>query len=187
MSMSIPGATRHCSRLRWKFPGRHKIVEVTAVTENVNISTAEISTTVAQSQIEDLPILDRQIANLFITQAGVSNSRDVSSINGLRPSYTNMLLDGVNIQDVVRTNAVDFVPNRLTIGQIAEATVATSNLNPTIGGNATTISLTTASGTNNFHGNAYWYNRNSYFSANDWFNNAEGVDRPFLNLNQFGG
>jgi hypothetical protein len=117
----------------------------------------------------------------------VSNSRTVSSIHGLRPSYTNILLDGINIQDTVRTNAVDLIPNRLTIGQIAEATIATSNVNPTIGGNATSISMSTASGKNEFLGHAYWYNRNSHFSANNWFNNAEGVDRPFLNLNQLGG
>ncbi len=131
-------------------------------------------------------MLDRQISNLFTTQAGVSSSRDATTINGLRPSYSNLLLDGVNIQDTVRTNSLDFVPNRLTIGQVAEMTVASSNVNPTIGGNANTISLSTPSGTNQFHGNAYWYNRNSYFGANDWFNNMNGVERPFLNLNQPG-
>ncbi len=162
-------------------------VEVSAGVQVVDTSTAEVSSTVTQAQVEKLPILDRQVSNLFITQAGVSNSRTVSSLNGLRPSYTNILLDGVNIQDVVRTNALDLLPNRLTIGQIAELTIASSNFNPTIGGNASAVSLSSPSGTNEFHGNAYWYNRNSYFSANDWFNNQAGVRRPFLNLNQLGG
>jgi hypothetical protein len=31
-----------------------------------------------------------------------------------------------------------------------------------------------------------WYNRNSRFGANDWFNNRNGVKRPFLNQNDFG-
>lgn len=162
-------------------------VEVSAASETVNTTNAEVASTVTQAQVENLPIMDRQIGYVFQTQAGVSNSRTVSSISGLRPAYTNILLDGVNIQDAVRTNAVDFLPNRFTIGQIAEATIATSNVNPTIGGNATVISMSTVSGTNEFHGNAYWFNRNSFFGANDWFNNAEGVQRPFLNLNQFGG
>lgn len=162
-------------------------VEVSAAAQTVDTTTAEVATTVTQSQVENLPVLDRQVSNLFITQAGVSNSRTVTSINGLRPSYSNIMLDGVQVQDVVRTNAVDLIPNRLTIGQVAELTIASSNLNPTIGGNASTISLSTPSGRNEFFGNAYWYNRNSVLSANDWFSNQAGVDRAFLNLNQLGG
>jgi len=162
-------------------------VEVTAGLPAIDTSTAEVASTVTQAQVDRLPILDRQVNNLFYTQAGVSNSRTVTSINGLRPSYTNIMLDGVNVQDAVRTNAVDNIPNRLTIGQIAEMTLASSNVNPTIGGNATVISLSTPSGTNEFHGNGYWYNRNSFFAANDWFNNQSGTERPRLNLNQLGG
>ncbi len=162
-------------------------IEVTAGAPAIDTSTAEITSTVTQAQIDRLPILDRQVNNLFYTQAGVSHSRTSTSINGLRPSYTNIMLDGVNVQDAVRTTALDYIPNRLTIGQIAEMTIASSNVNPTIGGNATVISLSTPSGTNKLHGNGYWYNRNSFFSANDWFNNQSGTERPRLNLNQLGG
>jgi hypothetical protein len=163
-------------------------VDVTAaVGGGVQTASIEIATTVTQSQVQNLPVLDRQVSNLFTTQAGVSSSRTATTIDGLRPSYSNLLLDGVNIQDSVRTNGLDFVPNRLTIGQISEMTISASNSNPTIGGNASTISLSTPSGTNEFHGNAYWYNRNNFFGANDWFNNKNSVDRPFLNLNQLGG
>ena len=161
-------------------------VEVSAAVVAVQTSSVEVATTVTQAQVQNLPVLDRQISNLFTTQAGVSSSREATTINGLRPAYSNLLLDGVNIQDTVRTNSLDFVPNRLTIGQVAEMTIASSNVNPTIGGNANTISLSTPSGTNQFHGNAYWYNRNSFFGANDWFNNMNAVERPFLNLNQPG-
>lgn len=162
-------------------------VDVTAGLPAIDTSNAEISTTVTQAQVDRLPILDRQVSNLYYTQAGVTFSRTTTTINGLRPSYTNVMLDGVNVQDAVRTNAIDFLPNKLTIGQIAEMTLATSNVSPTIGGNATVISLSTPSGTNEFHGNAYWYNRNDFFGANDWFNNQSGTERPRSNLNQLGG
>jgi hypothetical protein len=148
-------------------------IEVEAGTMAVDTASAEISTTVTQGQIVNLPVFDRQVNNLFATQAGVgTNSRTSTVINGLRPSYANLTLDGINIQDSVRTNPLDYVPNRLTIAQVAEFTVSTSNANPTIGGNASTIALVTPSGTNNLHGSGYWYNRNSYFAANDWFNNT---------------
>ncbi len=173
--------------IRLEISSASQSVEVNAGVPTVDTATVEVTSTVTQAQVVKLPILDRQVANLIYTQAGVSNSRTVSSVNGLRPSYTNVLLDGINIQDVVRTNAIDFFPNRLTIGQIADMTLVSSNVSPTIGGNATVISFSSPSGTNDFHGNGYWYNRNSWFSANNWFNNQARVARPSLNLNQLGG
>src|SRR5262249_3626840 len=73
------------------------------------------------------------------------------------------------------------------IAQVAEFTISTTNANPTIGGGASTIVLVSPSGTNQLHGSGYWFNRNSFLSANNWFNNKNGVDRPLLNLNQAGG
>ena len=49
------------------------------------------------------------------------------------------------------------------------------------------INLVTKSGSNQWHGSAHEYNRNTIFAANDFFNNKNGVDRPPLNRNQFGG
>ena len=182
-----PSRTTSLPPIKLELSASTQTVEVSASLPTVDTATAEVTSTVTQAQVEKLPILDRQVANLFITQAGVSNSRTVSSLNGLRPSYTNIMLDGVMVQDVVRTNSLDLLPNRFTIGQIADVTIGSSNMSSTIGGNATAVSLSTPSGTNQFHGNAYWYNRNSFFSANEWFNNQSGIDRPFLNLNQLGG
>ena len=164
-------------------------IEVAASSATLDTSTAEITSTVTNSQVVNLPVLDRQASNLWYTQPGVnSNGRADTVINGLRAQNTNVTLDGVNVQDnFIRINGLDYIPNKLTIGEVAEITVSSSNANPTVGGNANAISLSTPSGTNRYHGNAYWFNRNSAASANDWFNNRDGVDRPFLNLNQFGG
>jgi len=45
-------------------------VEITAGVTTVDTSTAEVTTTVSQAQITNLPVLNRQISNLFNTQAG---------------------------------------------------------------------------------------------------------------------
>ncbi len=97
-------------------------------------------------------------------------------------------MDGINIQDnFIRSNGLSFIPNRITVDQVSEASITTSNANSTLGGGAAQVNFVTPSGTNTFHGNAYWYNRNSAFAANDWFNNKDGIGKPFLNQNQFGG
>jgi hypothetical protein len=166
----------------------NQAVEVSANVTMVDTATAEVATTVSQSQITNLPVLSRQIVNLFNTQAGVTqNNRTVTVINGMRPSYSNVLYDGINVQDTVRTNDLDLLNNRFTIAQVAEFTVSTTNASPTIGGGASTIVMVSPSGTNQLHGSGYWFNRNNFLAANDWFNNTNGVVRPNLNLNQVGG
>jgi hypothetical protein len=164
-------------------------IDVMGTSVAVDTNSAEVSNTVSTSQVSGLPVLDRQINNLFYTQPGVnSNGRADTAINGVRAQDTNVTLDGVNIQDnFIRINGLDYLPNKLTIGEVSELTVGTSNLSPTLGGNASNISLSSPSGSDQYHGSAYWYNRNSFLSANDWFNNSDGVARSQLNLNQFGG
>lgn len=164
-------------------------VDVSAAAQTVQTSNAEISTTVTNEQIRRLPLLDRDPFTLILTQAGVSsNGRSDTVINGQRASHANVTMDGINIQDnYIRDNAVDYTPNLLLLDQVSEFTVSTSNTNASVGGGSAQVAFTTPSGTNQFHGAGYWYNRNSVASANDWFNNQAGVDRPFLNQNQIGG
>ena len=96
-------------------------VDVSANETIVDIASAEIATTVSQAQITNLPVLGRQIVNLFNTQAGVTQiNRTATVINGMRPSYSNVTFDGINVQDTVRTNDLDLLNNRFTIAQVAE-------------------------------------------------------------------
>src|ERR1051326_4197759 len=99
-----------------------------------------------------------------------------------------MTLDGINIQDnYIRDNALDYSPNKLRVSQVRQLTMINSNANAAASGGATETAFATPSGTDDFHGDGFWYNRNNYFAANDWFNNQSGIARPFLNQNQFGG
>ena len=137
-------------------------VEVTSEVQSVQLSNVEVSSTVATSQVENLPMLERQVVNLFPTQAGVNAGNAGTTINGQHASATNIMLDGINVQDnYVRTNDVSFIPIRTTIDQIAEFTVITSNANASLGGGASQVVLSTKSGSNTYHGSLYWYNRNA--------------------------
>ena len=181
-----PGVETALPELKLEVQSVQQSIEVSATADVVQTGNAEVSSTLTQSQVRSLPVLDRQISNLFRTQAGVSQGRGTTTINGLRTTYTSLTLDGINVQDnYIRTNGLDYVPSRFTIEQVAEFTVSTSNISSAIGGSAQIV-LTTPSGSNAYRGAVYWYNRNSELSANSWFRNRNGVDRPFLNQNQAG-
>jgi hypothetical protein len=175
--------------IRLELSATAETIEVSAESSMVQTSSAEVSTTVTNAQLRLLPSLNRSPIGLLLTQAGVSsNARTNTTINGLRPSFSNITLDGINIQDnFIRTNTLDFQPNLLLLDQVAEVTLVTSNSNPALGNGAAQINITSPSGTNQFHGGLIWNNRNNVASANTWFNNRNGIKRPFLNQNQFGG
>ncbi len=175
--------------VKLQLAGLSQSVEVTAEVQGVDVANAEVSNTVSMEQIKNLPILDRDVLGIMQTQAGVaSNGNSTTVINGLRTSYSNMTLDGVNIQDnYIRDNALDYTPNKLRVGQVHQVTLITSNPNAAASGGATETAFSTPSGGNEVHGELFWYNRNNHFAANDWFNNQSGIGRPFLNQNQFGG
>lgn len=161
---------------------------VQANSAGVNTETMEVDHTVTKDQIDDLPVLDRQIQTLFQTQTGVTEGLGDTVVNGMRTTSTNVTYDGVNIQDnFIRVNALDFIPNKTTIDQVQEITITTSNPNPALGNGASQVVLVTPSGTNTFHGSLYFYNRNDALAAADWFANQTGAGKAPLNLNQFGG
>lgn len=168
-------------------------VEVTATAQGVQTSNAEISSTISTTQVNKLPLLNRQVLSLAQSQAGMVNASSVSNgndttINGLRSTYLNVTLDGINIQDnFLRNNGGGYSPNRLLVSQVSEMTVQTSNASSSVGGGAAQINMVSPSGGNSIHGDALWYNRNNALAANDWFDNKDRVAKPFLNENIFGG
>ncbi|HEY6341840.1 MAG TPA: TonB-dependent receptor [Bryobacteraceae bacterium] len=163
-------------------------VSVTAGAETVQTTSPEISTTVTNEMISRLPVGDRNPLAFIATQAGVAPSLYETDINGQRSSFSNVTLDGINIQDnYIRTGDLDYIPNQLLLDQVQEFTVTTSNESSAAEGGASQVNLVTPSGTNQLHGDALWQNRNSFLAANNWFNNQQGIHLPTLNLNQGGG
>lgn len=164
-------------------------VDVQEQAIGVQTTNAEVTTTITNNQIRLLPQLNRSPLALLTTQAGVTyNGRTNTTINGQRVSFSNVTLDGINIQDnYIRTNALDFLPNLLLLDQVGEMMVATSNVNPALGNGSAQVAFITPSGSNQYHGALIWSNRNNAFAANTWFNNQRGINRPFLNQNQLGG
>ncbi|MGH9642631.1 MAG: hypothetical protein ACRD3Q_09400, partial [Terriglobales bacterium] len=126
-------------------------------------------------------------------QANTTNSAGrtgTTAISGSRPSWSQVTLDGINIQDIfIRTNALDFIPNRPSTETVQEFTVLQGGQGAAAAYGTNGVKMTVKSGTNAFHGALYEFNRNSAFAANTWFNKhaTPEVKIPFLNRNEYGG
>ncbi|HKR11514.1 MAG TPA: TonB-dependent receptor, partial [Pyrinomonadaceae bacterium] len=164
-------------------------VTVIAGADVLNSTSGELSSTVGQRQIQELPLNGRDPLALISLQPGTaSNGASNTTINGQQSSFTNITRDGINIQDnFIRANATDFAPDRPNVDDVSEFTITTQNAGAEKGYGSSQVELVTPRGAQDFHGALFIYNRNSKFAANEFFNNANGIERPFLNRNQFGG
>ncbi len=170
--------------------GLSEAVQVTAGVDLVHTTTPEVTNTVRQEQILELPLNARNPIELIRLQAGVPGmaARNSTAINGGRPTWTQTTQDGINIQDnFIRTNSLDFVPNRPTSDIVGEFTIVTNTQGVDAAGGASQVRMITPSGTNELHGSVYEFNRHSRLSANSWFNNRDNLPKPYLNRNQWGG
>ncbi|HUR97030.1 MAG TPA: TonB-dependent receptor [Pyrinomonadaceae bacterium] len=152
--------------------------------EAINSTNAELSTTISQEQIRELPLNGRNPLSLLNLQAGVNPL--TSSINGQRSSSTAVTRDGLNVQDnFIRTGA--FVSDQPNVDDTGEFTFTSQNAGAEQGGGSSLVQLVTPRGGKDFHGSLFAFNRNSEFTANRWENNRDGLAKPFLNRNQYGG
>ena len=145
--------------------------------------------TVEQKQILALPVVNRDMTQLIRLQAGVPGvaTRMNTGINGGRPTWTQVTQDGINVQDnFIRTNSLDFLPNRPNSDNVAEFSITTSVSGADSAGGASSVRMVTPSGTNRFRGSGFGQNRDNDLAANSFFNNKSGVPKPLLKQNQFG-
>ncbi|MBZ5701397.1 MAG: TonB-dependent receptor [Acidobacteriia bacterium] len=159
---------------------------------------------VEASTVTNLPVNGRDYQKLIFLVPGVAGSPDqitdspgsygIFSMNGARGRSNNFLLDGTDMNDGYRNDpaineaGVFGTPATiLPVEAIAELRVL-SNFEPEYGRSAGgVINTVTKSGTNQFHGSALEYFRNTVLNARNYFDDASvGPQQPFHN-NQFGG
>ena len=164
----------------------NQTIVVKGEADNVLINTqdATLGNNIGARQITTLPLESRDILSLLTLQPGVTPSGEVA---GARSDQSNITLDGVDINEA-ETNSLNSPVLRLNADAIEEFRVNTVNANANQGrSSAAQIDLITKTGTNGFHGVLFEQNRNTIFTANDFFLNRAGIPRPVLNRNTFGG
>ena len=194
-------------------------LEIGNVTESVTISAnsaealinredATLGNTFVSKQIAELPTNARNVPALLTLQPATTRGGEVA---GARSDQSNVTLDGVDINEA-QTNSVganvqdDPIASnlpasntvlRLNNEAIQEFRVTTTNANANQGhSGGAQISLVTRSGSNEWHGSAFWLYRSKGLAANDFFNNRAGSDpvtglpkvpKPQLIRHSFGG
>jgi hypothetical protein len=167
-------------------------IQVLAAAPLVNTSNPELGRTVENEEIVNLPIVNRNLYTLLDLTPGVQRN-DNSIVLGYPEQRTlinggmdggagsvNYFLDGgVNMTGLRNTGNI--LPNP---DAIEEFRVQTNNYNAEYGRFASgVVNVLTKSGTNEFHGSAFEFLRNTVFNANDWGN---PFDTPPMHRNQFG-
>jgi hypothetical protein len=169
-------------------------INVNAVTEApVETDTYQLSTIIDSKAINNLPLILRDPYQLVLLSPGVvsGTSSGGAAVNGARERNNNFMLDGSDNND-------SGVPGQLAgaVGAnpdtAAEFRVITNNFDAEFGRNTgAVVDVITRSGTNQIHGDAYWFGRYNALGARDWFNrkvNADGStspQNPYVR-NQFG-
>jgi len=179
-------------------------VEVSGETlSQVETTNNTLGGTLTADTVKDIPVNGRDYTKLIFLTPGITGSPDqitdspgsfgVFSINGARGRANNFLLDGTDMNDGYRNDpaineaGVFGTPATiLPIDAVSELRVL-SNYEPEYGRNAgAVVSIVTKSGTNQLHGTAIEYFRNSALDARNFFNPVGQPQAPFHN-NQFGG
>jgi len=171
-------------------------VEVAATTAELQTQTAEVNGVMQSQEVNDLPLNGRDYDTLVLTQPGVFRDNTVSngaeglfSANGNLQLQNYFQLDGIdnnskseNLQEQ-STQSVLPPPDALQ-----EFVLQTRTYSAEFGTAAgAVVNVSTKSGTNQFHGDAWDFIQNGALNANTFFNNYNGLPRGQYNYNQFGG
>ncbi|MCU1302094.1 MAG: hypothetical protein JWQ87_2378 [Candidatus Sulfotelmatobacter sp.] len=188
-----------------------EILEVTGEAPILQTQSTEVSTVIDANTNVSLPLASRDYLQLTLLAPGVTNvdpdgmrqpqnmlNSGRPYINGNREQANEYLVDGIiNSED--KNNEVGYTPG---IDAIQEFNLITQNASAEFGNyQGGVVSVSTKSGTNNFHGNVFEFFRNDALDANKasagWTRgvdngilgfNSQGVqNKPELRYNQFGG
>ena len=166
----------------------------------IDTTTSTVDDAIPERSLTELPLNGRDLFKSAILEPGVAPTPNSApsllsngkagqvSLNGMRPSWTNVLLDGIDANDPV----FGFSPAGasglfLGLDDLAEARVLTQTLGPEYGPDSGgVIELTTKSGTNRYHGSLFELHRDAAFEAKNYFDLSSQPIPQFVR-NQFGG
>lgn len=179
------------NNVRFEVGDVQQAVEVTASAPVVQSETSSVALVIDTHAMQALPVNGRTLDTFILTAAGnagdwASNPKiggaqhwggSVFTVNGVT---TNDLGNGGGAYSY--TTAMATQPS---LDTIQEFKVESNSAKAEYGG-AVAVSILTKSGSNEFHGSLFEYNRNRELAANQFFSNSAGKAKPPYNRNEFG-
>ena len=181
-------------------------VEVRDTPPDIDLATSDISEVVDSNTMRELPLNGRDWSQLITLQPGANEVRNQSaigsagtsdvnrvlrgfgsqmSISGTRPQQNNYRLDGISFNDYTNGAPGGVLGTISGVDAVQEFSVITTNYSAEYGKTSGgVVNAITRSGTNQYHGSAYEFIRNSALDARNYFDAA--TIAPFRR-NQFGG
>src|SRR5260370_4341610 len=150
-----------------------------------------ISNVMTPQEIKELPLNGRNPLSLLTLEPGVTQRTTQSTgagthVFGSRDRSHNVTIDGIDANESTGPNPQSNI-QRLNPDNVQEFRTVTLDPTAEFGRNSgANVMVATKPGGNGFHGALFYFNRNTLFNANEWFNNANGQPRPDLKLNQYG-
>ena len=182
-------------------------ITVDAQVETLQTATSTLGTTVGTRTVTELPLSSRNYTQILAMSAGTNTGANNAtafgkgtqdmSVNGNDPGQNSFQMDGVNINNWANSGSANDASLYTGIAvpspdAIQEFKVQTSTYDASYGRNpGANVNVVTKSGTNQFHGTAFEFLRDTIFNANDFFYNRNNPNsssvKQVLNQNQFGG
>jgi hypothetical protein len=172
--------------------------KVTVQADNVQVQTtsATVGEVISGTQVRELPLNGENFVGLTQLSPGVSAAQGANfvgkgldggvnfSVNGNPYNYNLFLVDGVNNNDVGSGRTILVYPS---VDTIAEFKMIRNSYGPEYGqASGAIISINTKSGTNQFHGGAFYAGRNEALNANNWFANHNNLGKAKERRNDYG-
>src|SRR5580704_14768119 len=167
-------------------------VTVTAEAPLVDTAQSALATVVGRQNIDALPLNGRNFTDFALLTPGATSDGDFGmvSFNGIAGNFNNYTVDGANnnnaffAQQIGRTS----IPYQFSEDVIQEFQVTSTGFDAEFGqAGGGLVNSVTRGGTNDFHGDGYYYILDSALDANDAINKERGIPRPANRRQQFGG
>jgi hypothetical protein len=179
-------------------------VTVTGEAPQVELTSSALSGEVDETTVRELPLNGRDWSSLSVLEPGVVGIRTQQtttgtvnrgnrgfgnqlSVAGHRPTENNYRVNGITVNDYSNGSPGSVQGSQLGVDAIQEFSVLTANYTAEYGRTSGgVINAITKAGTNNFHGDAYWFLRDEGLDTRNAFD-PSGAGTPPFHRNQFGG
>lgn len=183
--------------IRMQLGSVSQTVEVTSAAPLLQTQSTQIGEVINAATNVNLPLATRNYVQLTLLAPGSVNPDPSTfksgittansgrpNVNGNREQANNFILDGLD-NNQVSDNLVGYTPAVDSIAEFNEITLtAPADFGNYMGG---IVSVSTKSGTNEFHGDLYEFFRNDKLNANGWDRNFNDLSREITRWNNFGG